>query len=317
MIMQYSDKVASPPHRFDILLFEAFSNHCLANTVEPLRAANMLADRDLYEWRFCTLEGGSVNSSSGLQVAPHGHLADTSGHTLVVMPSYGVRRIAPREVGRALYQVAPRYGCLAGFDTGSWLLAQAGLLDGYRATIHWDELSPFAERFPDVDAVRERFVIDRDRITCSGAMAAFDLIIHLIAADHGPLLAMDVAQLFMSRDAVDQMLPYATGGGKTVKRALAIMQDSIEAPLSIPALARKLGCTQKTLELRMATALQATPQAVYRRLRLTRARQLVIDTDLPISEVAQRCGYENASAMTRAFRALFGLAPSDVRQNAR
>ena len=313
--MQNSEKIAQSSHRFDILLFDDFSNHCLANTVEPLRAANMLAGQSLYEWRFCTLDGGSVNSSSGLQVAPHGALADAVGDTLVLMPSYGVRRIAPRELNRTLYKIAQRYARLAGFDTGSWLLAQAGLLDGYTATIHWDELTSFAERFSDVDAVRERFVIDRDRITCSGAMAAFDLIIHLVAADHGPLLAMDVAQLFMSRDAVDPLVPLATGGGRTVNRAIALMQDTIETPLSIPALARRIGCTQKTLEMRMSATLQATPQTVYRRLRLTRARQLVTDTDLPVSEIAQRCGYENASAMTRAFGALFGQSPSQIRQS--
>lgn len=314
--MLFSQKIKPKAHRFDILLFDAFSNHCLANTVEPLRAANMLAGRNLYEWRFCTLQDGSVQSSSGLQVAPHGRLTENTGDTLVVMPSYGVRRIAPRDANRALFQAARRYRCLAGFDTGSWLLAQAGLLDGYRATIHWDELTPFAERFPEVDAIRERFVIDRDRITCSGAMAAFDLIIHLIAGEQGPLLAMDVSQLFMSRDAVDHRLPFTTKGGKLINRALALMQDRVETPLSIPDLARAVGCTQKTLEQRMLSALQASPQAVYRHLRLTRARQLAMDTDLPIGEIAQRCGYENASAMSRAFRALFGHAPSDARRNA-
>lgn len=314
--MQSSEKIAPNAHRFDILLFEAFSNHCLANTVEPLRAANTLANQSLYEWQFFTLDGGSVQSSSGLQVAPHGSLADAIGHTLVLMPSYGVRQIAKRDVGRAMHNAAPRYDRLAGFDTGSWLLAQAGLLDGYSATIHWDELTQFGERFPEVDVVRERFVIDRNRITCSGAMAAFDLVIHLIAGDHGPLMAMDVAQLFMSRDVVDHRLAFAKGGrGRTVNRALGVMQDTVEAPLSIPALARAAGCTQKTLELKMASALQATPQAVYQRVRLTRARQLAMDSDLPISEIAHRCGYENASAMTRAFRALFGCSPSEARQN--
>jgi transcriptional regulator GlxA family with amidase domain len=145
-------------------------------------------------------------------------------------------------------------------------------------------------------------------------MAAFDLIIHLIARDHGPLLAMDVAHLFMSRDAVDRPLPLATGGGKTVNKALALMQSTVEAPLTISELARSIGCTQKTLEQRMATALNATPQAVYRRLRLTQARQLVADTDLPIFEIAQRCGYDNGSAMTRAFRAQFGQTPSGMRK---
>jgi len=312
--MQNSEKIVALPHRFDIFLFEAFSNHCLANTVEPLRAANMHADRSLYEWRFCTLDGGPVHSSSGLQVAPHGRLSDMSGHTLVVMPSYGVRQIASRDLDRILYKNSARYGRLAGFDMGSWLLGQAGLLDGYRATIHWDELGSFAERFSEVEAVRERFVIDRDRITCSGAMAAFDLIIHLIAGDYGPLMAMDVAQLFMSHNGSGHTMPFGTGGGRIINRALAVMQDTVETPLAIPALARAVGCTQKTLETRMASGLQATPQAVYRHVRLTRARQLVMDTDLPISEIAQRCGYENASAMTRAYRLLFGHAPSAARR---
>ncbi|MBT6189377.1 MAG: GlxA family transcriptional regulator [Tateyamaria sp.] len=308
------EKSASTSQRFDIFLFDAFSNHCLANTVEPLRAANTLAGRVLYEWRFCTTQGDPVLSSSGLKVTPHHAVAAAQGDTLVLMPSYGVRRIPARPLARTLLGVAARYNRLAGFDTGSWLLAQAGLLDGYTATIHWDETTAFAERFPEVDVVRERFIIDRDRITCSGAMAAFDLIIHLIARDHGPLLAMDVAHLFMSRDAVDRPLPLATGGGKTVNKALALMQSTVEAPLTISELARSIGCTQKTLEQRMATALNATPQAVYRRLRLTQARQLVADTDLPIFEIAQRCGYDNGSAMTRAFRAQFGQTPSGMRK---
>jgi len=301
------------PRCFDILLFDQFSNHCLANTVEPLRAANTLGGGALYDWRFLTQNGGAVQSSSGLQVAPHAALDQARGDVLILMPSYAVRHIPARPLARALHSVAPRYAALAGFDTGSWLLAQAGLLDGYRATIHWDELTAFAERFANVEAVRERFVLDRDRITCSGAMAAFDLICHLIAEDHGPLLAMDVAHLFMSRDATRHTPAFGAKPGRLVNRALALMQDSIETPLSIPALARSIGCTQKTLETRMQAALNATPQAVYRRLRLTHARQLVEGTHLPIAEIAQRCGYENASAMTRAFRTLFAVTPKALR----
>ncbi|WP_299622649.1 GlxA family transcriptional regulator [uncultured Tateyamaria sp.] len=303
------------PRRFDILLFDAFSNHCLANTVEPLRAANTLANGALYEWRFCTLDGGAVHSSSGLQVAPHMALAEGRGDMLILMPSYAVRQIEPRPLARRLHQVAPRYAALAGFDTGSWLLAQAGLLDGYCATIHWDVLTAFSEQFPQVDTVRERFVVDRDRVTCSGAMAAFDLVCHMIDQDHGALLAMDVAQLFMSRDVTDHRLGSGIGVGRLVNRALAIMRENVETPLSIPALARSVGCTQKTLETRMQATLKATPQAVYRRTRLIHARHLVLDTDLSVAEIAQRCGYDNASAMARAFRALFGMSPRDLRTN--
>lgn len=302
------------PQRIDILLFDRFSNHCLANTVEPLRAANMLSGLSLYHWRFLTLDGQPVASSSGMEVTPNAALGPGSGDMLCVMPSYGVRSLDRWDVIRPLRRAAGQYQTLAGFDTGSWLLARAGLLEGRRATIHWDELTAFAEAFPDVLAVRERFVMEGDRITCSGAMAAFDLVSQLIAKAHGPLLAMDVAQLFMTNETVPHAgrMPLVTG--KTAARAVEMMQANLEHPLSIPALARSLGCTQKTLEARMRAALQATPQSVYLRLRLNHACQLLRDTDYPISEIAGRCGYENASAMTRAFRSAFRQTPRDFRQ---
>jgi len=300
------------PEQIDVLLFEAFSNHCLANTIEPLRAANALSGQTLYNWRVCTLDSAPVRSSSGLHLTPDG--APEGGDMLVVMPSYGVRALPSRATSRALGAAARNYARLAGFDTGSWLLAQAGLLDRYRATIHWDELASFSETFTEVDTVQERYVIDRDRITCSGAAAAFDLVLSLVAKAHGPLLAMDVAQLFMTPEAATAPVPHR-GHGRIVQRALAIMQDTVEAPISVPAIARHAGCTQKTLETHMKNALKATPQAVYRRLRLSRARQLISATDLPVAEIAGRCGYDNASAMTRAFRATYGQTPRNMRMS--
>lgn len=298
----------------DILLFDQFSNHCLANFVEPLRAANGFLRRQHYHWRCLTLDGAPVQSSSGLQIAPHGALTDTVGTALVLMPSYGIRDLDRPDVIRAVTRAACRAQVLGGFDTGSWLLARAGLLDGYAATIHWDMLDGFAERFPDVDVQRERYVLDRDRVTCSGAMAAFDLVTYLIAVAHGPAVAMEVAQLFMSRNT--PLGVTATPVGRTVERAVALMQDNLETPLTIPDIARRVGCTQRTLEHRMRAAMDATPVAVYRRQRLNAVLRLVRDTDLPVAEIAGRCGYDNASAMTRAFRTAFGTSPQDVRKDA-
>lgn len=310
--MQSSTKIINQTQSFDILLFDHFSNHCLANTIEPLRAANTLSRKPLYHWRFLTLTGDPVSSSSGMQVAPHGALKDGAGTTLMVMPSYEFRDLDGWETSKGLRAAAKRYTRLAGLDTGSWLLASAGLLDGYRATIHWEELTGFAEAFPEVNTLRERFVVDRDRITCSGAMAAFDLIMHLIGEANGQLLAMDVAQLFMTRDSA-RSHSSSSHTSKTVDRATSLMQEHIERPLPIGEIARQVGCTQKTLEHRMQTELKATPQAVYRRLRLNLARKLVSDTEQPVSEIAGRCGYDNASAMTRAFRSEFDVTPRQLR----
>lgn len=301
--------------QFGILLFDGFSNHCLANTVEPLRAANMLSGRTLYDWQFLTMGGRNAQSSSGLQVAPHKRLGEASGDLLAVMPSYGFQSYTGWQIQAALRAASNRFPALAGLDTGSWLLAEAGLLDGHQATIHWEELTGFEERFPDVNAVRERFVIDRDRITCSGAMAAFDLILHMIGRDHGQALALEVSQLFMTRDSARSHSGGAGAASRVVNRALAVMEENLEDPLPIAEIARLAGRTQKALEARMMGDLGATPQQVYRRLRLNLARKLVAETDLSVAEIALRAGYETPAAMTRAFKAEFGNTPRDLRKS--
>ena len=311
--MQKWKKSRSAPQQIGVLLFDGFSNHCLANTVEPLRAANMLSRRRLYDWKFLSLSAGPVSSSSGLQVAPHGTLQTSDGNMLMVMPSYGFHMHGGWQTLAGLRAAADRFDTLVGLDTGSWLLALAGLLDGRRATIHWEELTGFTERFPEVDAVRERYVVDRDRITCSGAMAAFDLVLHLIGQDQGQALALEVEQLFMIRGSARS---HAGGAGATsgyVNKALALMQEHLEAPLPISEIANRVGRSQKALSVRMQAELGAGPAQVYRRLRLNLARKLVAETDLTVGEVALRAGYDDPSALTRAFKTEFGVTPRTLR----
>ncbi len=313
-IMQKWEKTSAASQHFGVLLFEGFSNHCLANTVEPLRAANTLSRRALYSWEFLSLSGALVASSSGLPVTPHRGVAGARGDWLVVMPSYGFRAHADWKTGAALRASAPRFKTLAGLDTGSWLLAEAGLLNGSRATIHWEELTAFSERFPEITTERARFVIDGARVTCSGAMAAFDLVMDRIAAEHGHALALEVAQLFMTRDSARSHS--AQPASRAVNRALALMQDHLEDPLPIPEVARRAGLSQKSLEARMRATLGAAPAKVYRRLRLNLARKLTLDSDLSIAEIALRSGYDDPAAMTRAFRAEFATTPRALRQRA-
>lgn len=312
--MQFWSNTSAAPQKIGVLLFDGFSNHCLANTVEPMRAANMLSGKTLYEWAFLSLDGAAVRSSSQLPVTPHRRLSEFTGDMLVVMPSYGFKGHAGWQTQSALRAAAKRFGTVCGMDTGSWLMAEAGLLEGHRATIHWEELMAFAERFPDVSAERERFVIDGSRVTCSGAMAAFDLVMFLIGRDFGQALALEVAQLFMTRDSARSHEGGATFAGRVVNRALAVMQDHLEEPLPLPEVARRAGVTQKTLAARMLAELGATPAMVYRRLRLNLARKLVVDTDLSVAEVALRSGYGDPAAMTRAFRAEFDTTPQALRK---
>ena len=133
--------------RIGVLLFDQFSNHCLANAVEPLRAANDLSGEVLFEWEFLSLAGSSIISSSGLEISTRGRLYQHSGDMLFVIPSYEFRSHSDALSRVSLRMAAQRYTALVGFDTGAWLMAAAELLEGCRATIHWEELEAFAEAF--------------------------------------------------------------------------------------------------------------------------------------------------------------------------
>jgi len=316
--MQSWVKEDAAAQQIDLLLFDDFSGHCLANTVEPLRAANTLAGRQIYRWRFLTLDGAPATSSAGMEVNPHDKLARCQGDMLIAMPSYRYRPLATETAKKSLRAAATRYAVMAGFDAGAWLLAAAGLLEQRRATIHWEELAGFTEDFPEVHAQRLRHVQDGNRITCTGALAAFDLMMELIGQAHGQALRLEVAALFMSPEVTEAEPATPARGSarsRSVARALALMQANIEAPLSVMEIARQIGRNRKDLEQRMKAQLGATPQAIYRHLRLIQARKLVLETDLSIAEIALRSGYEDPSAMTRAYRAEFGVPPRQMRNS--
>ncbi len=300
--------------QIDVLLFDEFSALCLANTIEPMRAANRLTGRELYRWRFLGMDDASVTSSSGMTVAVHEKISNVSGDILVVMPSYGFATHATPDTARALQSAATRYATIAGFDMGGWLLAHAGLVQGRKITVHWAELDRLAEAFPDVSTLRERHIRDGSIMTCSGAQAAFDLMLELIADRHGMSLRLELAALFMTPEgSTPQDAPVAKS--RSVERAVRLMQANIEFPLSIVEIASLTGRPQKDLERRMTAELGATPRQVYRRLRLLAARKFLREQTIPITEVALRTGYQNASAMTRAYRQEFGLTPRDERNS--
>ncbi|SMX41580.1 GlxA family transcriptional regulator [Maliponia aquimaris] len=299
-----------------LLLFPSFSNLCLANAVEPLRAANTLSRKPLYSWQYLGLTRDTLTSSSGLPVTPEESLArHTGGDYLLLLPSYGTDGLATPATLRALRAARKRFRTLVGLDMGSWLMASAGLLDGRRATLHWDELDRFAETFPEVEARPERVVHDGDILSCGGGTTALELMLDLIGRHHGPLLRLEVAALFMHGERPEPRdMPPRLGEDQLVEAAVSIMRRHVEAPLPVAAIARRLHVTPRALERHFGAVLGRGPGATYRALRLNAARRLVEQTRLSVSEIATRCGYEDASALTRAFRAAFGTTPRDLRK---
>ena len=307
-----------PAQTIRVLLFEQFSNYCLANAIEPLRAANTLSGRTLYKWEFTTIDGGPVNSSSGLPVLPAKRLSDTDGGDyLFVMPSYGVRGHATAKTARALQAAQTRFKHVAGFDTGSWLMASAGLLNGRQATIHWDEITALEETFPQVTVTTDRVVRDGRYLTCGGVTTAFDLVLGLIQETHGEALSLELASLFFhTEEAPMPVRSMIRGGNHLADHATAVMRQNLETPILVPDIARALGVSQRHLEQTFKAKFGATPRTVYKRLRLLSARRYVENADYPVSEIALRCGYQNAAAMTRAFAKEFGVTPSNLRHPA-
>ena len=218
-----------------VLLFNRCSNYCLANTVEPMRAANDALGRTAYRWRLLSLDGEPVTSSSGLQLMPDGKLSDApGGDALFIQPSYAYRTYGTPACLDALRAAARRFETLAGLDTGSWLLAEAGLLNGYSATIHFDEFDRFSERFPEVTARRERWIVDRDRMSAGGATTAFELVQHLIASTHGAAVSIEIAGLFMQGEDGDRPHEGKTPGDRRVQRALALMRGNLSQSWPAP-----------------------------------------------------------------------------------
>ncbi len=315
--MQKQSNRISAPVSISVLLFDRFSNHCLANMLEPFRAANAISGKQLYVWRFVTLDGRPVRSSSELAVVPQGPaVVQEVGDFVFVVASYGYRSHCTSACLRILRQAKRSGTRIVGPDTGAWLMAKAGLLDGHRATIHADVLQSFEETFLGIDVERSRFVLDGQLITCGGALASFDLALKLIGIEHGEMLRLDVAAFLMQ----EPPLPMASGqmaysSSHLVGRAITIMHESLEKTVTVAGIARSLNCSPKTLERMFVKKMGKPPGSVYRHIRLSAVKRLVENSGLPISEIAVRCGYENASAMTRAFAREFGLTPQNLRMS--
>lgn len=302
-----------------VLIFPRFSNHCLANVIEPLRAANEALGRAAYTWELVSLDGEMVESSSGMPVLPKCKLSDhPGGEFLFVASSYDVQKFANSQTAQALRSAENKFSVVAGLDTGAWLMAHAGLLEGAEATIHWDELTAFSESFANVDVVAERFVHQGNRITCGGAMTAFDLILDLIGRQHGEAIKLEVADLFVPQDTRSRShyLRHQHASSE-VNKCLKLMSENVESPLTIAELAEMADTNQKTLNRLFVAELGAPPKSVYRRIRLSTARRLAKQSNYTITEITLRSGYINAAAMTRAFVEEFGQTPSALRKDAK
>ncbi|MEQ9608383.1 MAG: GlxA family transcriptional regulator [Kiloniellaceae bacterium] len=316
---------ADDPLAVTLLLLPDSSMLSLASTLDPLRAANRLARRPLFSWRIVTPDGSPATLTCGVPVAAEGALSrQLSGDVLIVVAGFYQERHAGREVLARLRAAARNFRALGGIEAGSWLLARAGLLDGRAATTHWEDLEDFGQRFPEVNLLPDRFVIDGRVFTAGGASPSFDLMLHLIRSRFGYALALEVASVFIYDEAhaASDAQPLVSlgrlaGYEPRVAAAIRLMEQRLDSPLTTAAIAKRLEVSVRTLELLFKQALGMGPGTYYLRLRLQAARRLLLDTRLSMQVIAVRCGFGSHSAFSRFFRQHFAVSPSAYRRGPR
>lgn len=308
------------------LLVPRFTIYEFFLAVECLRLANLLhADRrpgpKIFEWKVLSPDGRPVEASNGMTVTPEASISDI-GYipTLLVLASYEPERHATKALVNWLRYLDRHGAVLGSLSTGTVLLALAGLLDGYRATAHWEALSTFREQFQRITVVDEPLVIDRTRLTCAGGVSTLNLMLHIISQRHGPGLARAVVREIYH----DNMAPPAADRSAVrarqtrvyhprITRAVREMEAHLDAPLSLAGLAGRASLSRRQFSRLFLDEVGDSPMRHYRKLRLERARQLLTQSDLSTEEVAMATGFGSLSAFSRAYRAHFGYTARDER----
>ncbi len=309
------------PQVIGFLLIDDFALMSYAAAIEPLRAANLLSRRELYRWRHISIDGEAATASNGGRVMADHRVGDDAGfNTVLVCAGGNPARFEHAPTSAWLRGLARKGVRLGGVSGGPWLLAKAGLLTGYRATIHWEHLPALAEAFPTLDLSRTLYEVDRDRLTCAGGIAALDMVVELIERDHGHALASAVAEWYLrtemrSGGSAQRMQARERFGVSSEKllRALAYMEAHLEEPVSKQRLALIAGVSIRQLERLFSQHLHTTPAEHYLKIRLERARGLLRQTTLSVMETAVACGFVSPSHFSRAYRARFGQPPKTER----
>ena len=292
----------------------------LAATLDPMRGANRVAGRSLYRWQVVSPDGEDPVTSSGLKVAADLKFEVKSQDILIVVSAFHALEHATPKLLGLVHQAAKQSRLVIGVEAGSWVLARAGLLNGRKATTHWEDLEAFSQRFPEVEMRSDRWVRDGAFLTTGGAAPALDMMLALIRARHGYSIALDVASLYIYdevKQASDSQPLVSLGRllnrEPRLAKAIKVMEDHIDCPIPVSGVARRLGLSPRSLELLFANIIGQSPGSYYLSLRLKAARRLILDTHLSMADTAEQTGFSSISSLSRAFKRHFGQSPSKLR----
>lgn len=302
---------------FTFFLLRDFTHIAFSCALEPLRIANLVSGEPLYRWTLASEDGKTATCSNGsVTLTNQGMEPTRHADRLFVISGVDVQANTTPAVLSWLRRERAAGTPLGAICSGAYVLAKAGFLDGVETAVHWAWHDLFLEEFPEVRLVRNVFCARPKIITASGGTAAADLMLHLIGKAHGVDLATEVA---------DQMVYNAVREGTAAQRvslqsrhgmrnehlvrAIAIMEEAIETPISPSLIAEKLGISTRQLERLFGRYLNSTPKHYFMEMRLHRAQNLLVQTEQSITEIAMACGFQSTSHFSKVFRSFFRRSP--------
>ncbi len=307
--------------RFGFLLLPEFPLYALVPAMEALRIANQNHGRKLYDWILMSEDGPSVRSGNGMSLSVDATIAEVSWlPTVLVFGGNHPTQHLSKRLLNWLRRLARHGGVMGGIDTGTFALAEAGLLDDHEVTMHWESVSTFRERYPGIRVSEQLFEIDEGRMTCAGGHATLDLMLALIAKRQGLALAQVVANAFVAHRPRNETEPQrlsprivSSDINSPVTRILQDMEKNIQAPLSAQVLAKRAGVSVRALSRLLHDRLGESPMSYYRKIRLQAARNALFYSDVAIQDVAATCGFASPEVFSRTFKDHFGVSPREFR----
>jgi len=316
-----ADNVPLLPGPIGFVLFPRFMTIALASAIEPLRIANRYLQTP-YRWKVLSLDGAPVPDGNGLAVQAHGRVFDElSLGSVILCAGMQPERHYTRELRRWLHHHNSAAASLGALDTGTFLLARAGLLERCRVTMHWEVVEAFRERFPHTVVAQTLYEVHGRRLTCAGGTAAIDMMLEVVARDHGPELAARVAEHCLHErirpgDATQRTATAARGRihHPALASAISLLESTMERTIGVPELAQHAQLSSRQLLRLFARFVGEGPGRYHRRLRLERARSLLRYTTLSVTDAAVAAGFDSLAHFCRAYRQQYGISPGADRQ---
>lgn len=311
----------TPRFTFAFILLDKFSMFSLSSLVEPLRIANYCSGNNLYGWHFLSADGNDVKASTGIMVPTTAvSMNEAALDAIIVCGGWNTERYECAQLFSWLQHMGRSGVILGANETGSYILARTGLLQGHSATIHWHCHNAFKERFPGIDLKDAMYVVDRKRMTCAGGTAGLDMMLQEIRRRHGRKLSLEVANQLLYSPVRKADVPQKEMQSRrlntappALQKAIKTMEQNIETPLAIPQISSRLGFSQRKLERLFGKHFGCSAVAFYRTVRLQEARVLLTHTDMSVLDICIACGFASSSYFSKSYTNQFGVHPRDHR----